>query len=96
MQHLNTLAIEITPETYSIAVACLPGGFATVPLDRIFTKEGSFLVINELVARVIKKKNPPAIIIENCWMTGTQFRKDWMVIGDYDSQRFFPVTRLDV
>ena len=42
---IKTLAMKITPETYSIAVACLPDGFAHIKKKFVM---GGYLVINAL------------------------------------------------
>ena len=35
MKHIKTQAIIIDPSNYSLAVACLPGGFATIPPKKV-------------------------------------------------------------
>lgn len=42
---IKTLATKITPETYPIAVACLPGGFVLIKKKLVMD---SYLVINDL------------------------------------------------
>ena len=51
MKHIKTQAIIIDPSNYSLAVACLPGGFATIPPKKVF---GSVLIINEIAAVKVK------------------------------------------
>lgn len=51
MKYIQTQAIIIDPSNYSVAVACLPGGFATIPPKKVF---GRVLVINEIDAVKIK------------------------------------------
>jgi hypothetical protein len=42
---IRTLAVEITEDTYPIAVACLPPGFALIKKKIVL---GSYLVVNDL------------------------------------------------
>lgn len=42
---IKTLAVKITPETYPVAVACLPGGFVLLKKKLVM---GSYLVVNDL------------------------------------------------
>ena len=81
MQNIHTLAIRITHETYSIAVACLAGGFATLPLSKVL---GNVLVINELVARPVPKSRGPIVTLENSWMSEKDFLEFYELTEDLD------------
>ena len=51
MKYIQTQATIIDPSNYSVAVACLPGGFATIPTKKVL---GSVLVINAIATKKIK------------------------------------------
>ena len=62
---IKTQAILITEETYPIAVACLPAGFAEYPFDNV---DGCWLVINVPGAQDGDEYHSPRVGIYNEWL----------------------------
>lgn len=71
MHHIKTQAIKITEETYSIAVACLPGGFAMIPFANV---ENHWLIINTVTTVYIEDLNQDIATIENQWLNDEDFQ----------------------
>jgi hypothetical protein len=82
---VKTMAVKITPETYPIAVACLAGGFAMIPLKRVI---GAYLVINELQARRLKGERSPALVLGNGWMSKETLMRSWFFVGEKQKNGF--------
>lgn len=78
MQHLKTMAVLITEETYSIAVACLPGGFASYPFANV---QGYWLVINDLSHRFGDEYNSPGPGFANTWIHPLKFIEQYKIIN---------------
>ena len=65
MHRIKTLACRIDENTYPIAVACLPGGFATIPFARV---NGCYLVLNEITAIIRGTDTSPTAALTNGWL----------------------------
>lgn len=77
---IKTQAISITEETYPIAVACLPAGFAEIPLGNVVD---CFLVINELgtITHNDEYHQSVGTGLNNAWYTQTEFLKKYDVVN---------------
>lgn len=75
---IKTQAILITEETYPIAVACLPAGFAEYPFDNV---KGCWLVINVPGAQDGDEYHSPRVGIYNEWVHPKLFVDRYEVIN---------------
>ena len=90
MNHVKTMAILITANTYQIAVACLPGGFATLPPVSVFNH---VLVINDVSA----KKTQDGVVVPimtNCWMSIEDFNWEYVTKGSLTDTKFRKAERI--
>jgi hypothetical protein len=69
---IRTMAIEITIDTYSVAIACLPPVFATLPRSIVM---GHIVIIND--PRVLTKGKKQTLTLANAWMTRNHFDKTY-------------------
>lgn len=90
MKYIQTQAIIIDPSNYSVAVACLPGGFATIPPKKVF---GSVLVINEIDA--VKIKGQYVATLGNSYMDLKLFALTYTHPLSLSPDRFIDVERID-
>ena len=89
MNHVKTMAILITPKTYQIAVACLAGGFATLPPVSVFNH---VLVINDVSAK--KTKDWGVVpIFTNCWLSIDDFLWGYVTDGSLTDTKFIEAER---
>ena len=77
MHRIKTLACQIDENTYPIAVACLPGGFATIPFARV---DGCYLVLNEMTAITRGTDTSPVAALTNGWLTPYEFNSRWQIL----------------
>lgn len=95
--YIKPLAVKITQDTYSIAVACLGGGFASYPYPEV---EGCYLVINVptpeygRVRRFGHEAANHSIVLGNKWMTQDQFRAEYTWDGRKSQENFFEAKRV--
>ena len=88
---IKTLATYITKETYPIAVACLPAGFATIPVSDVL---GKVLVLNEIASERMEGEGcRPFLVIANSWMSEKSFDKLYQFVDVVESHPFSEVTR---
>ena len=79
---IKTMAILITEDTYPIAVACLPAGFAAYPFDNA---KGFWLVIN--VPGLYDRNSfdgdgvSPLITLHNLWISQSEFLNKYKIIN---------------
>lgn len=79
---IKTQAILITEETYPIAVACLPAGFAAYPFANV---KGYWLVIN--VPGTYDRNSfdgdnfSPLVTVHNLWIHPNEFSEKYDVIN---------------
>ena len=90
MNHVKTMAILITANTYQIAVACLAGGFATLPPISVFNH---VLVINDIRE---KKTNDGGVvpILTNGWMSIDDFHLCYVTSGPLTDTEFTKAERI--
>ena len=90
MNHVKTMAILITANTYQIAVACLAGGFATLPPISVFNH---VLIINDVSS---KKTNDWGVvpILANCWMSIEDFNWGYATDGSLTDTKFVEAERI--
>ena len=90
MNHVKTMAILITANTYQIAVACLPGRFATLPPVSVFNH---VLVINDVSS---KKTNDGGVvpILTNGWMSIEDFNWWYVTKGSLTDTKFIKAERI--
>lgn len=75
MPQIKTLAVEITENTYPIAVACLPARFAMVPFSKV---DGCILVINEYrAASYCETSGREILVVENGWFPKEEFEDEF-------------------
>ena len=92
MHRIKTLACLIDENTYPIAVACLPGGFATIPFARV---NGCYLVLNELTAITRDTDTSPVAALTNGWLKSYEFTSRWRVLEkNSDLPPFYEVERI--
>ena len=92
MHRIKTLACLIDENTYPIAVACLPGGFATIPFARV---DGCYLVLNEMTAITRGTDTSPVAALTNSWLNLDEFDSGWRVLEkDSDLPPFYEVERI--
>ena len=77
MHRIKTLACLIDENTYPIAVACLPGGFATIPFAKV---DGCYLVLNEMTAITRGTDTSPVAALTNGWLKPYEFDSRWRVL----------------
>ena len=75
--YIPTMAIKITAKNYPVAVACLPGAFATFSRDIVI---GNYLVINKLSAMPTKDRGTIAYL-GNTWLAEEIFRRQYKFIN---------------
>ncbi len=76
---IKTQALQINEETYSIAVACLPGGFVTIPFDNV---KGSWLIVNHPEDTFADgNSESPVMTLGNAWVTEDDFKVLYEVIN---------------
>ena len=90
MNHVKTMAILITANTYQIAVACLPGGFATLPPISVFNR---VLVINDVSSKKTDDRGVVAILT-NAWMSIDDFNWEYMTDGSLTDTKFVEAERI--
>ena len=90
MNHVKTMAILITANTYQIAVACLPGGFATLPPISVFNR---VLVINDVSKKKTDDRGVVAILT-NAWMSIDDFNWEYMTDGSLTDTKFVEAERI--
>lgn len=79
---IKTQAILINEETYPIAVACLPAGFAAYPFANV---NGYWLVIN--VPGSYDRNSfdgdnfSPLVTVHNLWISNKEFTKKYNIIN---------------
>jgi hypothetical protein len=94
MKHLKTMAMIIDANTYPIAVACLPGPFATLPFGEV---DGHVLVINEFVVAHrpygVRYTSLPGrqrdVTLSNSWMSIDVFEKEYVYVNIGRRSSFF-------
>jgi hypothetical protein len=95
MNGIKTMAMEITEETWPIAVACLPAGFARIPKDRVLRH---ILVINEICVQYKFKKNrsrkPLGLKIDNAYVSKDFFDRNFTMTGRLKKNQFVPVEQI--
>ena len=92
MHRIKTLACQIDENTYPIAVACLPGGFATIPFARV---DGCYLVLNEMTAITRGTDTSPVAALTNCWLNLDEFDSSWRVLETVSAlPPFYEVERI--
>ena len=92
MHRIKTLACLIDENTYPIAVACLPGGFATIPFARV---KGCYLVLNELTAITRGTDTSPVAALTNGWLKSYEFKSRWRFLKtNHDNYPFYEVERI--
>ena len=90
MNHIKTMAILITANTYQIAVACLPRGFATLPPVSVFNH---VLVINDVSAE--KTEDWGVVpIMSNFWMSIEDFNLGYVTKGSLTDTKFRKAERI--
>ena len=77
MHRVKTLVCLIDENTYPIAVACLPGGFATIPFARV---DGCYLVLNEMTAITRGTDTSPVAALTNSWLEPDEIDSRWRVL----------------
>lgn len=81
MQNIFTIATRINHQNYSIAVACLAGGFAALPLSKTI---GHILILNEIRPITTKEHGrSPVVGLSNSWMTEELFLETYEIC-EYD------------
>ena len=90
MNHIKTMAILITPKTYPIAVACLAGGFATLPPESVFNH---VLIINNVRAKKIKGRGLVPFLT-NSWTSIDDFVDRYAVDGSLTDAAFKEADRI--
>ena len=90
MKPIKTQAIIIDPSNYSLAVACLPGGFATISPKKVF---GSVLIINEIAD--VKAKGRYVATLRNSRMLIEHFAQTYSHQLSLSPDRFIDVERID-
>jgi len=73
-------AILITESTYPIAVACLAGGFSTIPMDKVL---GCVLIINKMCAEQVANDRSPGVLLGNSWMSRYEFDKRFRLSDEH-------------
>ncbi len=74
------MAIKITEDNYPVVAACLPAGFAIIPLKEVLD---CYLVINELEAKRFSKEGErPYLVIGNRWMTEKKFNRTYEFVEE--------------
>ena len=92
MHRIKTLACLIDENTYSIAVACLPGGFATIPFALV---NGCYLVLNEMTAITRGTDTSPVAALTNSWLEPYEFNSRWRFLTtNRDKHPFYEVERI--
>ena len=92
MHRIKTLACLIDENTYPIAVACLPGGFATIPFAKV---NGCYLVLNEITAITLGTDTSPVAALTNCWLKSYEFDSRWRFLTtNRDKHPFYEVERI--
>ena len=92
MHRIKTLACLIDENTYPIAVACLPGGFATIPFARV---NGCYLVLNEVTAITRGTDTSPMAALTNSWLESYEFNTRWRFLTtNRDKHPFYEVERI--
>lgn len=90
MNHIKTMAILITPKTYPIAVACLAGGFATLPPESVFNH---VLIINNVCAKKIKGRGLVPFLT-NSWTSIDDFNWEYVTKGSLTDTKFVKAERI--
>lgn len=85
------MAVKITEETYPIAIACLPAGFALYPLSEVL---GCYLIINKLQIKHFGKKAPSILQLDNIWLQERFFRKSWKFKDKERLDRFSEIEKI--
>lgn len=75
---IKTLAIQINEDTYPIAIACLPGGFATIPFKNV---NGAYLVINRPEPCFIDDGHRAIVSLENGWLPQGLFEAEYNIVN---------------
>ena len=92
MHRIKTLACLIDEDTYPIAVACLPGGFATIPFAKV---DGCYLVLNEITTITRGTDTSPVAALTNGWLKSYEFTSRWRVLEkNSDLRPFYEVERI--
>ena len=91
MQCIKTMAIRITEDTYSIAVACLPPTFAQIGKDLVF---GTYLVINALDTTVDENEQQVKLSLTNFWSTEELFLVEYDFVGPVRKTLFTEVVKM--
>ena len=92
MHRIKTLACRIDENTYPIAVACLPGGFATIPFAKV---NGCYLVLNEITAITRGTDTSPVAALTNGWLKSYEFDSRWRLWAKDDALfPFYEVERI--
>lgn len=91
MEHLETMAVRITKDNYSTAVACLPGWFSAISYPRA---KGRYLVINELQGPRIKDRNKRPFL-SNSWMQKEHFHSKYEFVDGEKKNQFRAVRRIN-
>ena len=92
MRYIKTMAVQINETTYSLAVACLPGGFATIPFSKVV---GCFLVINDLeITHEHKNEAHPIAAFGNSWMSEAHFRGKYRPVTSSVAWTLFEVEKI--
>jgi hypothetical protein len=89
---MKMMALQITPETYPIAVACLPGGFATIGPSQTY---GDWLIINQPEAIYVGGgKNAPTVVgLGNCWCPDNMFNRDYEFVTPPKKNKFCEIVK---
>ena len=90
MNHVKTMAILITANTYQIAVACLAGGFATLPPISVFNH---VLIINDVSSTKTNDGGVVPILI-NGWMSIEDFNWEYATDGSLTDTKFVEAERI--
>ena len=90
MNHVKTMAILITANTYQIAVACLPGGFATLPPISVFNR---VLIINDIREKKIEGLGTIPVLADS-WMTIDDFHLWYVTSGPLTDTEFTEAERI--
>lgn len=91
MENIPTMAMKITKNTYPIAVACLPAGFATYAFEEI---RNCYVVINEPQPQQdIELGGGTLLVIANSWRTERRFQDAYEFVGEEKKEQFTKVKK---